>query len=66
MINVSLTQQAEKDQLRIAIFLRKEPPGGNDEEATSATRIIGADDVQGGSGARQLRRLPESGPVKVE
>ncbi len=58
MINVSLTKRAEKDQLRIAIYLRKQLPGGNDEEVTAATRFIGAEMFKVARALAQLRRLP--------
>jgi len=65
MIDVILTQRAQQDKNEIAYYLWKNLPSGTDEEVKAAIRIINAEWAKVERAVDQLRRLPESGPVKA-
>jgi plasmid stabilization system protein ParE len=65
MIDVILTQRAEQDRNEISFYLRKKPSGWQHEEVKAALRIIREEQAKVALALDQLRRLPESGPVKA-
>jgi plasmid stabilization system protein ParE len=65
LIDVILTERAQQDRNEIAYYLWKNLPEGNDEEVRAAFRIIRAELAKVDRAVDQLRRLPESGPVKA-
>jgi len=65
MIDVILTQRAQQDKNEIAHYLWENPPAATDDEVEAAIRIIKAELAKVERAVDQLRRLPESGPVKA-
>jgi hypothetical protein len=58
MINVVLTQRAERNRNEISFYLWKKPPAGNDEEVKAAFRIIQAELAKVDRAVDQQQRLP--------
>jgi plasmid stabilization system protein ParE len=65
MIEVILTQRAEQHKARIAFYRWENLPSGTDDEIEAAFRIVQAELAKVDRAVNQLRRLPESGPVKA-
>ena len=65
MIDVYLSQRVRQQRVRIAFYLWQNLPGGTDDEVEAAIRIIKAELAKVDRAVNQLRRLPESGPVKA-
>jgi len=65
MIDVYLSQRAMQHKGKIAFYLWKNLPAGTDDEVQAAIRIIKAEWAKVDRAVDQLRRLPESGPVKA-
>jgi len=65
MIDVYLSQRVRQQRVRIAFYLWQNLPGGTDDEVEAAIRIIKAELAKVDRAVDQLRRLPESGPIKA-
>ena len=65
MIDVYLSQRAMQHKGKIAFYLWKNLPAGTDDEVQAAIRIIKAEWAKVDRAVDQLRRLPESGPIKA-
>ena len=65
MIEVILTQRAEQHKARIAFYRWENLPSGTDDEIEAAFRIVQAELAKVDRAVDQLRRLPESGPIKA-
>ncbi len=65
MIDVYVSQRAKQQRGSIAFYLWKNLPSGTVEEVEAAIRIIKAELAKVDRAVDQLRRLPESGPVKA-
>ena len=65
MIDVYLSQRVRQQRVRIAFYLWQNLPGGTDDEVEAAIRIIKAELDKVDRAVDQLRRLPESGPIKA-
>jgi plasmid stabilization system protein ParE len=65
MIDAILTQRAKQQRYAIGSYLWRNLPGGTVEEVEAAIRIVKAEWAKVDRAVDQLRRLPESGPVKA-